>query len=97
MKIIIYALQAAIALWLVAMMAAHAQQPTAGQPLQVVAPTELEIEQHRSQMLGAQLQFYVDMLRKSEAENQAKDRNAVDLAKWWAAYVAGLPPPPVRK
>jgi hypothetical protein len=53
-------------------------------------PTDLELEQQRSAMLAAQLQYFVSYIRRIEAQNQQSQIEAKELAAWWASYVAGL-------
>jgi hypothetical protein len=48
-------------------------------------PSDLQVEHDRSEMLQAQLQYFIDVMKRTEAEDKA-------TKAWWAAYVAGLKP-----
>jgi hypothetical protein len=43
------------------------------------------VEHDRAEMLQAQLQYFIDVMKRTEAEDKA-------TKAWWAAYVAGLKP-----
>ena len=45
--------------------------------------TDLQIEHDRAEMLQAQLQYFLDVVKRTEAKDK-------ELAAWWAAYI-GLP------
>jgi hypothetical protein len=66
---------------------------TAAPPLSgptMTSPTDLELEQARSAMLGSQVQYFVVYIRKIEAQSQKRESEAAILAEWWKAYVGGL-------
>jgi hypothetical protein len=43
------------------------------------------VEHDRSEMLQAQLQYFIDVMKRTEAEDKA-------TKAWWSSYVAGLKP-----
>jgi hypothetical protein len=48
-------------------------------------PSDLQMEHDRAEMLQAQLQYFIDAMKRTESEDKA-------TKAWWAAYVAGLTP-----
>jgi hypothetical protein len=48
-------------------------------------PSDLQVEHDRAEMLQAQLQYFIDVMKRTEAEDKA-------TKAWWTAYVAGLSP-----
>jgi hypothetical protein len=45
-------------------------------------PSDLQVEHDRAEMLQAQLQYFIDVMKRTEATDKT-------LAAWWASYVAG--------
>ena len=71
--------------------AASAQQPVAP------PPDDLTLEKSRASMLETQLLYFVNVLRRSEAqlaqekaEATANMANPQATADWWAAYAAAI-------
>jgi hypothetical protein len=48
-------------------------------------PSDLQVEHDRSEMLQAQLQYFIDVMKRTEAEDKA-------TKAWWSSFVAGLKP-----
>jgi hypothetical protein len=61
--------------------------PTAEPP---PPPSDLVVESHRADMLAAQLQYFVDLLKRMQGQNMQMEHNAKELSAYWASYVLGL-------
>jgi hypothetical protein len=59
-----------------------AQTPAPPEP---PPPSDLQVEHDRAEMLQAQLQYFIDVMKQQKVAESV-------LKEWWASYVAGLKP-----